>query len=67
MPLFKEERSAYICGYPVLVNSFQALVVYIAKSYRIFVQPSDIDPAMKQLLDDMYDFYAKKGKLWNIN
>ncbi|TDG48300.1 hypothetical protein AWZ03_005255 [Drosophila navojoa] len=62
MPLFKEERSAYICGYPVLVNSFQALVVYTAKSYRIFVQPSDIESAMKQLLDDMYNFYAKKGK-----
>ncbi|XP_030564874.1 maternal protein tudor [Drosophila novamexicana] len=62
MPLFKEERSAYICGYPVLVSSFQALVVYIAKSYRIFVQPSSVEPAMKKLLDDMYAYYSKKGK-----
>ncbi|KAM8701749.1 hypothetical protein ACLKA7_005507 [Drosophila subpalustris] len=62
MPLLKEDRSAFICGYPILVNHFEALVVYTAKSYRIFVQPSAEEAAMKQLLDDMYEFYNKKGK-----
>ncbi|KAL7739186.1 hypothetical protein ACLKA6_011941 [Drosophila palustris] len=54
MPLLKEDRSAFICGYPILVNHFE--------SYRIFVQPSAEEAAMKQLLDDMYEFYNKKGK-----
>ncbi|KAL7735237.1 hypothetical protein ACLKA6_016144 [Drosophila palustris] len=62
MPLLKEDRSAFICGYPILVNNFKALVVYTAKSYRIFVQPSAEEASMKQLLDDMYEFYNKKGK-----
>lgn len=61
MPLFKEERSAFICGYPILVNQFKALVVYTAKAYRIFVQPSAVESSMKQLLEDMYEFYSKKG------
>lgn len=61
MPLFKEERNAFICGYPILVNQFKALVVYTAKAYRIFVQPSAVQSSMKQLLDDMYEFYSKKG------
>lgn len=62
MPLFKEERNAFICNYPILVNQFNAQVVYTAKAYRIFVHPSAVQDAMKQLLEDMYEFYAKKGK-----
>ncbi|KAH8261357.1 hypothetical protein KR044_007853 [Drosophila immigrans] len=62
MPLLKEDRSAFVCGYPVLVNNFKALVVYTAKSYRVFVQPSVEETHMKKLLDDMYEFYSKKGK-----
>ncbi|KAH8371983.1 hypothetical protein KR093_009569 [Drosophila rubida] len=62
MPLLKEDRNSFVCGYPVLVNNFKALVVYTAKSYRIFVQPSAEETHMKKLLDDMYEFYSKKGK-----
>uniref|UniRef100_A0A6P4FIW5 Maternal protein tudor n=1 Tax=Drosophila rhopaloa TaxID=1041015 RepID=A0A6P4FIW5_DRORH len=61
MPLFKEDRKAFVCPYPVVLRSFQALVVYTAKPYRIFVQPQAIISAMQTLLDNMYEHYEAKG------
>ncbi|ALC42057.1 tud, partial [Drosophila busckii] len=62
MPLLRVERTHYICNYPILLNSFEATVVYTAKAYRIFVQPSAVQQQMKQLLNEMYEFYKSSGK-----
>ncbi|XP_030387638.1 maternal protein tudor [Scaptodrosophila lebanonensis] len=62
MPLFKEDRNTFICGYPIMTNTFKALVVYIAKPYRVYVQPSVIESVMKEMLDNMYDYYEENGK-----
>ncbi|EDW91282.1 maternal protein tudor [Drosophila yakuba] len=61
MPLFKEDRKTFVCPYPVVLSSFQALVVYTAKPYRVYVQPQAIVPAMQTLLDNMYKHYQAKG------
>ncbi|XP_017073005.2 maternal protein tudor [Drosophila eugracilis] len=61
MPLFKEDRKAFVCPYPVVLSSFQALVVYTAKPYRVYVQPQAILPAMQTLLNNMYEHYKAKG------
>ncbi|XP_026841742.1 maternal protein tudor [Drosophila persimilis] len=61
MPLFKEDRKAFVCSYPVVLSSFKALVVYAAKPYRVFVQPLAIESAVQTLLDEMYEFYEAKG------
>ncbi|XP_017040883.1 maternal protein tudor [Drosophila ficusphila] len=61
MPLFKDDRKAFICPYPVVLSSFQALVVFTAKPYRVFVQPQSIITAMQSLLDNMYEHYKAKG------
>ncbi|KAH8269419.1 hypothetical protein KR018_002793 [Drosophila ironensis] len=63
MPLLKEDRRSFICGHPVIMSSFKALVVYTAKPYRVYVQPKDILPIMQDLLDAMYEFYETKGEL----
>ncbi|KAH8400893.1 hypothetical protein KR009_001677 [Drosophila setifemur] len=62
MPLFKEDRKAFICGHPVVLSSFKARFVFIAKPNRIYVQPQTIEDAMKNLLDEMYEFYEAKGE-----
>lgn len=61
MPLFKDDRKAFVCAHPVVLSSFKALVVYTSKPYRVFVQPQTIDAFMKSLLDDMFEFYEAKG------
>nr|CAA44286.1 tudor protein [Drosophila melanogaster] len=61
MPLFMEDRRSFICPYPVVLSSFQALVVYTAKPYRVYVQPQAIVPSMQTLLDNMYEHYKAKG------
>jgi len=62
MPLFKEDRKAFVCPYPVVQSSFQALVVYTSKPYRVYVQPQAIITAMQNLLDNMFEHYEAKGK-----
>ncbi|XP_017087277.2 protein tudor [Drosophila bipectinata] len=62
MPLFKDDRKSFVCPHPVILGSFKALVVYIARPYRVFVQPQTIDSAMKTLLDTMFEFYRSNGK-----
>ncbi|XP_017015661.2 protein tudor [Drosophila takahashii] len=61
MPLFKEDRKAFVCPYPVVLSSFKALVVYTSKPYRVYVQPQAIVTAMQNLLDNMYEHYEAKG------
>jgi len=65
MPLFMEDRRSFICPYPVVLSSFQALVVYTAKPYRVYVQPQAIVPSMQTLLDNMYEHYKAKGKYFS--
>ncbi|XP_020804432.1 maternal protein tudor [Drosophila serrata] len=61
MPLFMEDRKAFICPYPVVLSSFQALVAFTSKPYRIFVQNLSTDGTINNLLDDMYEFYETQG------
>ncbi|KAH8254756.1 hypothetical protein KR032_012016 [Drosophila birchii] len=61
MPLFKEDRKAFICPHPVVLSSFQALVAFTSKPYRIFVQPLATDGIINNLLDDMFEFYESQG------
>ncbi|XP_017033401.1 protein tudor [Drosophila kikkawai] len=61
MPLFKEDRKAFICPHPVVLSSFQALVVFTSKPYRIFVQNVATEGKVNNLLDDMYEFYESQG------
>lgn len=65
MPLSMEDRRSFICPYPVVLSSFQALVVYTAKPYRVYVQPQAIVPSMQTLLDNMYEHYKDKGKYFS--
>lgn len=65
MPLFKEDRKAFVCPHPVVLSSFQGLVAYTAKPYRIFVQPLATDNAISTQLDDMYEHYEAKGEFYS--
>lgn len=51
------------CDVPIMSNKFTGTVIHVEKENMIYIQKSNIEMIVNQLLDDMYDFYETQGSI----
>lgn len=53
-----------IPSYPIYVHQFNGSISYTAAPHKIYVQNKQYSEELAALLDDMYEYYEKNGKLF---
>ncbi|KAL9913282.1 tudor domain containing protein isoform 1-T2 [Glossina fuscipes fuscipes] len=61
LPLLKEDIPWYVCSPPLLLETFNVRIVYVASPYRLYGQNVATEEQMSQLLNEMYDYYENEG------
>uniref|UniRef100_A0A1A9VYK5 Uncharacterized protein n=1 Tax=Glossina austeni TaxID=7395 RepID=A0A1A9VYK5_GLOAU len=67
LPLLKEDIPWYVCSPPLLLETFNVRIVYVAAPHRLYGQNVATEDQMSPLLNERYGYYENEEERFYLN